>query len=285
MNIMYNYDLSSKEFDTIRRMVYDSIGVNLTEAKRSLVISRLSKRLRELSMESFADYIKYLNSNPDELHTLFNYITTNVTKFFREEHHFEYLEQVFLPQFVEEARHVNGRPRLRVWSAGCSTGEEPYTLAMVLSEFFGNTSSYDIKIIASDINSETLQKADSGVYKYEEVQNIPRWLLKKYFKMGTGPNEGLFKVKDSLRNFVEFKQINLTEDKRYDIENQLDMIFCRNVFIYFDRDTQRRILERFYQHLVPTGLLFLGHSESINNSNSDPKVWKLIKHTIYRKTG
>ncbi len=285
MNVMRSYELSNKEFESIRRMVYDYIGVNLTDAKRSLVISRLSKRLRELNMEGFGEYIEFLKRDPDELHILFNYITTNVTKFFREEHHFDYLKNVFLPEHVEKYKSGNKRIRLRVWSAGCSTGEEPYTIAMVLSEYFRNPQAYDIKIIASDINSETVEKAREGLYKYEEVQNIPRWMLKKYFKMGVGPNEGYFKVKDSLKELIEFKLINLTSSQKYAIDSSLDLIFCRNVFIYFDRDTQRRILERFYQHVMPDGLLFLGHSESINNSNSDPKRWRLVKHTIYKKLG
>ena len=193
------YQLSNEEFDILRKKVYGEIGVNLTDAKKPLTISRLSKRLKELGISTFSQYIKYLEDNQGELEHLFNLITTNVTKFFREEHHFAYLENTFLPWFEEQITQEGLKKEIRVWSAGCSTGEEPYTLAMVLDNYFQHKKDWNIKILASDINTETLSKASKGIYTDKEVEGIPYNYLTKYFQLGTGPNKGLFKVKDQAK--------------------------------------------------------------------------------------
>lgn len=274
--------LSNEEFNAIRKLVYGTIGVNLTEAKKTLTVSRLNKRLKELRINSYAKYIDFLKNNPGEMEHLFNLITTNVTKFFREYHHFEYLEKTFLPQLEKYADAGYHKKNIRVWSAGCSTGEEPYTIAMVLNEYFSQKKSWKIKLLASDINTQTLEKAKAGIYSYKEVGDIPYGLLKKYFKLGIGENQGKFKVKEVLQRYVTFQQINLTGPQPYPINEPLDIIFCRNVFIYFDKQTQNNVLMRFYKHLKPGGILCLGHSESISQP-AGQQMWKLVSRTVYEK--
>lgn len=264
-------------------MIYDSIGVNLTDAKRALTVSRLSKRLRELNLNSISQYLDLVKSDPLELETMFNLITTNVTKFFREPHHFDYLLEHFLPVWESGISDQRAAKSVRIWSAACSTGEEPYTIAMVLHRYFTGRSGRSAKILASDINTEALKKSKEGLYKRQEVEGIPYDYLTQYFKLGTGMNKGLFRIKDVLKNMINFRRINLSGKEDYPISGELDIIFCRNVFIYFDRETQKRILSRFYKHLKPGGLLCLGHSESINTANSGGERWHLIKHTIYEK--
>lgn len=275
-------ELSDQEFNVIRRMVYESIGVNLTDAKRMLVVSRLTKRLRNLGLGSFAQYLDFLRQNPAEVATMFNCITTNVTKFFREEQHFAFLRQEYLPRLEVAAKGQAGK-KIRVWSAGCATGEEPYTLAMVFHHFFAGKNGWDIKILASDVNTETLEKARKGVYSRQEVENVPFELLKKYFKLGTGSNQGYFKIKEVLQSLVEFRRINLTASQDYPISEPLDIVFCRNVFIYFDKETQSKVLQRYHSHLKPKGLLFLGHSESINTTTGLGNNWRQVGHTVYER--
>ncbi len=274
-------ELTPEEFKSIQSIVYETIGVNLTEAKNALVVSRLSKRLRELNFKSFGEYICYLEEEPDEVSRMFNYLTTNVTKFFREEHHFEYLKKEILPGYS-----LNGAARLskkiRVWSAGCSTGEEPYTIAMVLAGYVRNKSNLDFEILASDVNTDVLDKAKGGIYNHKETEGIPYNLLKDYFKLGQGANNGLFKAKDSIRKKIEFRRANLNSAADYPFNEPVDIIFCRNVFIYFDAQTRDRILSNFYRCLKPGGVLFVGHSESVK-PNSNNGNWRLVRHTIYER--
>ncbi|OEF95821.1 CheR family methyltransferase [Desulfuribacillus alkaliarsenatis] len=275
-----NMPLTDQEFRTLQAFIESVIGVKLTDTKRALVMSRLSKRVRELNIKSYQEYIELVNNDPDELQVLFNKITTNVTQFFRESHHFNYLQNVFLPKFVADPAHSQ-KKSLRVWSSACSTGEEPYTIAMCLLEFFKQHPGWKIQILASDINTDALNKAKSGIYNKQEITGIPYNFLKTYFKMGVNENEGKFKAKDSLQKIISFKQINLITDT-YPITEPLHIIFCRNVFIYFDKQTQKGIINRFANNLHDDGVLMLGHSESINSLNSDNK-WNLVGQTIYTK--
>lgn len=277
---MDNLPLTDEEFKMLQKFIEQVIGVKLSDAKRALVMSRLSKRIRELNMNTYKAYIQLVQEDPEELQVLFNRITTNVTNFFREHHHFQYLQNVFLPALVAHPEHGK-RKMIRVWSSACSTGEEPYTIAMVLSEFFRNHPGWTIRILASDINTEALDKAKSGTYKKAELAGIPYNYLKTYFKMGAGANEGKFKVKDTLQKLITFRQLNLLEDD-YPFSEALHVIFCRNVFIYFDKNTQKKIISSFRKNLLNDGLLMLGHSESINSLNSDDR-WKLVGQTIYIK--
>ena len=277
------YELSNDEFNTIRQIVHDLSGVNLTAPKRALVVSRLSRRLRELSLSNFTQYIHLLRHNPDEPRVMLNCITTNVTKFFREAHHFDFLRNSYLPG-REAAVIQKGSPKkIRIWSAGCATGEEPYTLAMIMHGYFKNKISWSIKILASDINTEALEKGRSGIYTHKEAEGIPYALLKEYFKLGTGTQRGLLQAKECLRALIEFRQINLVAEHDYSFSEPFDLIFCRNVFIYFDRETRDRVLQRFHRRLVPGGFLCIGHSELINSAGAQDGQWRLLRHTIYER--
>jgi len=278
-----NNKLGPEEFGEIRRLVYESIGVNLTEPKKALVVSRLSRRLKELRLDTFAQYLRYLKSDPQEIGTFFNCLTTNVTSFFREAHHFEYLQNTFLPALESNFSPKTGGRKIRAWSAGCSTGEEPYTLAMVLEDYFRGKKGWGVDILASDINTETLEKASRGIYRRQEVKGISYDYLRKHFKLGAGPNQGLFKVKENLQKMITFCQLNLASLENYPVGDPFDFIFCRNVFIYFDKPTRARVLRRFHQHLLPGGLLFLGHSESIDLTDEESGQWRSVKHTVYEK--
>jgi len=281
--VMHNEKLGPEEFGELRRLVYESIGVNLTEPKKALVVSRLSRRLKELGLDTFAQYLRYLKYNPQESGIFFNCITTNVTSFFREAHHFEYLQNTFLPALESGLAQKTADGKIRAWSAGCSTGEEPYTLAMVLEDFFKGKKKWEFTILATDINTEALEKAQRGIYRQQEVKGISYDYLKKHFKLGTGPNQGLFKVKDNLQKMITFTQLNLASLEKYPVGDPFNFIFCRNVFIYFDRPTRARVLKRFYQHLLPGGRLFLGHSESIDLTDEESGRWRSVKHTVYEK--
>ncbi|MFW5996284.1 MAG: CheR family methyltransferase [Halanaerobiaceae bacterium] len=272
---MNKFKLSNEEFENLSQIVFDNIGVNLTNKKKPLIISRLSRRLRQLNLGSFSEYIELLQSDTDELEIFFNLITTNVSKFFREKNHFQYLRNTYLPMIKRE-----GVKTVKAWSAGCSTGEEPYTLAIVLNEIFDNGQE-KIEIIASDVNTKVLKSAARGVYRKEKLTKVPYKLLKKYFYLGTGKNRDLFKVKEDIRNLVSFKVINL-KDADYTFKKPLDIIFCRNVFIYFNKKTQEEVLKKFHQILKNNGRLFLGHSEKVSR-NGGQKSWELCAPTVYRK--
>ena len=270
----YTMDLTEKTFSKIQKLIYQEIGVNLNASKKTMVKSRLLKRLRTLNLDSFEAYLEFLNHNTDELVILYNFLTTNVTHFFREDHHFKYMTDEVLPALLRKNKKV-----IRVWSAGCSSGEEVYTLAIVLKEFFPND--WTIKILGTDINTEVLKIAKTAIYSKKSVEKIPYTLLKKYFLLGKGKNEGFFKVKKSLTALVTLGRLNLNDD-HYPIKNKMDIIFCRNVFIYFDKTTQNTILRKFYKQLAQSGCLFLGHSESINlNACQDP--WLSVFKTTYQK--
>ncbi|OEH85627.1 hypothetical protein BHU72_02175 [Desulfuribacillus stibiiarsenatis] len=270
--------LSEKEYIQLRDFIYKKIGVNLTESKKTLIVSRLSKRLRELNLASFEGYFRYIDTHKDEVQVLFNRLTTNVTNFFRENHHFEYLTKQHLPKIMTSDAKDKV---LRIWSSACSTGEEPYTIAMVIDECLSKYPGWRVEILASDINTDALKKAQEGIYTKREIQGISYERLKEYFKLGVGPNAGLLKVKDSLRKYITFRQINLSANE-YTIQGKLHVIFCRNVFIYFDKPTQNQITTRFANMVLDDGILFLGHSESIQ-SNASASAWNLVQQTIYKK--
>ncbi|TDX47823.1 CheR family methyltransferase [Orenia marismortui] len=273
-----NYTLNYDVFQKISSLIYKSIGVNLHDKKRAMVNSRLSKRLYKLGLTSFEEYYQYLINTPQELSQIYNILTTNVTKFFREEYHFKFIKEQVLPRI--EKRNKN--KSIRVWSAGCSSGEEAYSLAIILREYFINTS-WDIKILATDINTDVLKTGKEGIYSYDKVNAIPYDLLKKYFKLGRGKQANLFKAKEELRDLIEFKKINLNQLEDSSIKDNLDFIFCRNVFIYFRPKTREKIIKQFYQKLKDDGYLFLGHSESINSSRQVEEKLRSVYKTTYQK--
>ncbi len=273
----YNYEFSDQLFNKFSRLIYQNIGVNLPLKKKSMVKSRLAKRIRRLRMNSFAEYYDYLSDNDAELVQLYNLLTTNVTKFFREDYHFQFLQQKLFPRLKRRRQK-----RLYIWSAGCSSGEEVYSLAITIREFF-DPEVWKIKILATDINTEVLEAAQEGIYHYRQVKSIPYNLLKKYFKLGRGSNNRLFKVKDELKQLIRFKRLNLNQKSSYPIDKRLDFIFCRNVFIYFNQEIRDEILARFHSHLRSAGHLFLGHSESISRLTDNHNRWQPVYKTVYQK--
>ena len=276
MNAAREYAFTRRDFDFLRQLSNARTGIVVSDDKFDMFYSRLARRVRALGLGSFADYCDYLDrsNDDDELVELVNAVTTNLTSFFRENHHFEFLADTALPEAMERNRDSR---RLRVWSAGCSTGEEPYSLAMTLRENGQRLAGWDTRILASDIDSNVLAQAKAGVYPVNRVEALPGPRLKAFFQRGRGAQEGRVRVKDSLRNLVAFEQINLMEP--LSVERQ-DIIFCRNVIIYFDKETKQRLVERFADHLVDGGYLFIGHSESLYRVTDR---FRLIGHTIYQK--
>lgn len=247
------FHYTREDFQQVRERLYRLTGISLAESKAQLVYSRLSRRLRLLRLGSFAEYFTHLDREPGEQQLFVNALTTNLTAFFRERHHF--------PLLADLARRQLQRHRpLRIWSAAASTGEEPYSIAITLVEALG---SFDppVKIVASDIDTGVLDCARQGVYPLERLEQMPAPLKKRFFLRGTGPNAGKARVVEELRQLVEFRQINLLEAD-WSIAGELDAIFCRNVMIYFDKPTQTRLLERMVALLRPEGLFFAGHSEN-----------------------
>jgi chemotaxis protein methyltransferase CheR len=254
--------LSEREFELFRRLIYTRTGIALGPQKRPLLRARLHGRLRALGIASFGEYYRYLTdgAQPGEMTTFINAITTNKTDFFREPHHFSFLSERWAP--ARRAATVSGESRrIRIWSAACSTGEEAYTLAMVLSEARLVPPLFDMRILASDIDTQVLRHASEGIYARERVAPIPVPLLRRYFLRSTAEPTQL-RVRPELRQLVTFRQINLA-DAHWPIRAHFDVIFCRNALIYFDRPGQRAVLQRLLAVLKPDGLLFLGHAESV----------------------
>lgn len=248
----FNY--SREHFDFVRRRLLQLTGIRLADSKDSMVYSRLVRRIRALKLNSFAEYFSYLEQNSAEDEQFINSLTTNLTSFFREPHHFQIL-----------TRYLTKYPRTKtIWCAASSTGEEPYSIAMVVAEFFGR---FDVplQIIATDIDSQVLQKAKMGVYASERISGLEPERVKQFFHRGTGSKTGLVKVVPELQQMVQFRQLNLLA-KHWDVRAPIDIIFCRNVMIYFDKSTQLQILERMIHLMPPTGLYVAGHSENFSHA-------------------
>jgi chemotaxis protein methyltransferase CheR len=259
------FPFSAEHFRLISERVYRFSGIRLPEAKREMVYARLARRLRSLGIASFDDYVQFLELEPAEWEHCTNALTTNVTSFYREEHHFGIL--------AEHAKAHAGSP-YRAWSAGCSTGEEPYTIAMCLAETIpGN----DFRVIASDLDTQVLATAREAVYPLASVQKLDPARQKRFFLRGAGRFEGKARVRRELAAHVEFMRVNLM-DAEWPIEPGLDAIFCRNVMIYFDKPTQRRLVERYAALLKPDGLFFAGHAESLIDQG---RHFRLRGQTVY----
>jgi chemotaxis protein methyltransferase CheR len=271
--------LSDREFELFRDLVHAATGIALGPQKRCLVATRLGPRLRALGLPSFTAYHRHLQTaDPagEELGRLINAITTNKTDFFREPHHFTHLARRWVPEV--RARLGPGARRLRIWSAGCSTGEEPYTIAMVLLEALGSALGWDLRILASDLDSDVLARAEAGLYTAEQVRGVPAALRQRFFRPEPGPRGQRLSVRPELRALITFRRINLLQDP-WPIRTRFDVIFCRNVLIYFDRPTQDRVVARFLQHLGAEGLLVLGHSETLHPL---PAGLRHLGQTIYQ---
>ena len=255
--------ISDQEFELLRRLIHAHAGITLAPWKRDLVRARLARRLHELNLITFAEYHTWLLADPTggELMRFINAMTTNKTEFFREGHHFDYLKSTWLPS-RGPCRRASDR-KLRFWSAGCSTGEEAYALALTLLDALDGAAGWDLRILASDIDTDVLAHAAEGIYPKEQVTPVPEPMLPRYFLKGTGAHQGMVRLKPAVRALVAFRRINFMEEP-WPIRARFDAIFCRNVLIYFDRETQQRLLRRLVQQLADDGLLFLGHAESVH---------------------
>lgn len=267
--------LTDKDFKFICKYVYQVAGIVLNDSKRQMVYRRLTRILRDRGFNSFHEYCDFLRANEQSEERYFiNAITTNLTSFFRENHHFEYLTNVELPQLIKS----NSDKRIRIWSSACSTGEEAYSIAMVVRKVLDQyLKTWDIKILATDIDCNVLVKAKSGVYqdKGEQLSLIDK---EKYFERGFGQNENKIRANHKLQSLITFKQLNLLHE--WPMQGLFDVIFCRNVVIYFDKATQQELFLRYYQQLKPGGLLILGHSESLGQCQ---QYFENVGRTIFRK--
>lgn len=266
------FSMTETDYRFISQTVYDECGIVLTEQKKDMVYSRLARRIRALKLPNFSRYIEYLENNKDkEFVEFINAITTNLTSFFREPHHFDFLKQTILPEM--KRNHQLDR-RVRIWSAGCSTGMEPYTIAMTMANAFPK--GWDFKILATDLDTNVLATAKEGIYQGQSVTGINDEILANHF---LHDKEGeRYKVKDRLRKMITFKQLNLLEP--WPMKGEFDVIFCRNVVIYFDLETKNKLFERYAQLLRPNGYLILGHSETMSR---DVTMFKSLGRTIYQK--
>ncbi|OOZ38020.1 chemotaxis protein CheR [Solemya pervernicosa gill symbiont] len=270
------FGFTDQNFHAIQQLVGERTGIVLSDAKRDMVYSRLVRRLRQLGHDSFDSYLEMLGSDPgDEMGHFINAITTNLTSFFRENHHFEFLRETLLPALLEAHKITR---RIRIWSAGCSTGEEPYSIAMTVRELIPESSGWDIKILATDLDSNVVATAKRGVYSEDRISGIPKQRLKRWFLRGKGEKSDQVRVRSELRDMISFRQLNLLHD--WPFKGPLDFIFCRNVVIYFNKDTQRKLFDRYSRVLAEDGHLFVGHSESLYKVTDR---FHLLGNTIYQK--
>lgn len=270
------FSFTDKHFDVLRNLVREHTGIALSDIKKELVYGRLSRRLRKLNMGDFDSYLKLLKKDGnDELGDFVNSVTTNLTSFFREDHHFQYLQTTLLPMLM--SRRKDNR-RIRIWSAGCSTGQEPYSIAMVVRETVPNIDNWDIKILATDIDTNVLATAEQGVYDPKKVEGVSKTRLQRWFMKGKGDKSDLVRVKPELRELITFRQLNLL--KGWPMQGLFDVLFCRNVVIYFDKDTQRVLFDRFANTLEEDAHMFIGHSESLFKVTDR---FELLGKTIHKK--
>ena len=270
------FDFKDKDFNRIRQLVKSLTGINLSDAKKDMVYSRLARRIRDLGLRDFTSYCDLISQDEsEETGNFINAITTNLTSFFREVHHFDYLAKTVIPYLVEQRKDER---RIRVWSAGCSTGEEPYSLAMTFAENMPVNEHWDVKILATDLDTNVIATAKAGLYAEERMTGVSNLRIKKWFQKGRGEHAGSVRVRPEIRDYITFKQLNLMGD--WPMRGQFDVIFCRNVVIYFDKPTQAILFDRYANQLKNDGYLFVGHSESLHKVT---KRFDLIGHTTYRK--
>ncbi len=271
-------NIADREYDFICKLVYEHSRINLGDGKKELVTARLGKRLRVLDIPTYKDYCDFLQTpkGEEELTHLIDSISTNHTFFFREFKHFEFLQQTVLPHFAPKTQSQGS---FKVWSAASSSGEEPYSIAISLSDYFAAMSGWKWTLDATDISTKILAKAKEGIFAEDRVKEVPQETLRKYFQKGTGKWDGCFKVKEDLISRVKFTHLNLL-GPAYPFTEKFQLIFCRNVMIYFDRPTQEQLVRRLSDCLVSGGYLFVGHSESLTGIKHPLKT---IKPAIYQK--
>ncbi len=273
--------LSDKEFELFRKLIYKKSGINLTPSKKELVKARLSKRLTKTGINSFKEYYNFVTRNDktgDELVHLLDSISTNKTEFFREKNHFDFLDAKLLPKLIKEKEKSRNK-KLRVWCAASSTGEEPYTLVMTILNHIDPNDGWDVKILATDISTKVLRKAIDGIYKKDDLRGISPAIISSHFIRVPINKTNYFKVKDHLKKLITFRRFNLMTEK-FPFRNPFDFIFCRNIMIYFDTETQQRLVSKFYDCLPKDGYLFIGHSETLAKRTLG---FKYIQPALYQK--
>ncbi|ORE94840.1 CheR-type MCP methyltransferase [Aurantimonas sp. 22II-16-19i] len=279
------FPMTENDFATIARLLYEDAGIYLADTKATFVYSRLSKRLRTLGLQSFQDYCALVQGGggTSERMTMLASLTTNVTHFFREMHHFDYLRDVLLPPLLADAKRGG---RVRIWSAGCSIGHEPYSIAMTILQVLPNAAEYDVRILASDIDPNVVATGRAGIYAASALESVPTDLRRKWFRPSVGESHGsgqatemLYEVADPLRDLVAFRELNLNGE--WPMRGQFDAIFCRNVTIYFDQPTREKVWKRFTERLLPNGVLFIGHSERVTGPALE--VVEFSGNTSYRR--
>lgn len=265
--------LKEDEYKALYKLIRDQFGIDLHPAKKDLIPRRLNKRLLQFGMSSYSEYISHLRTNwADEVEFFANAITTNLTSFFREAHHFDYLDKTILPEFV---RNKTMQKRLRIWSAACSTGEEPYSLSIILHQNKELLAGIDVKILATDIDTNVLQRAHTGVYSADRVATVPKNYVSESFKELPGDK---YAVRDELKSMIAFRKLNFFG--QWPMKGNFDIIVCRNALIYFDAEKQKMVVDGFSKHQVPGDYLIVGHSESVEQVSDD---YELIGKSIYQK--
>jgi len=260
---------TNQDFERVRKLIYDHAGINLSEAKKDMVYSRLGRRLRATGLGSFKEYLGLLETNDEvEWEAFVNSLTTNLTSFFREPHHF--------PLLAEHLNKIRHRKPIELWCSAASTGEEPYTMAMTVMDAFGSFNP-PVHILATDLDTNVLKKAQQGIYPIDRVEKLSPDILKRFFLRGTGQNAGFVQVRKELRDMITFRQLNLL-DAKYPIHGPFEAIFCRNVMIYFDKPTQYKILQKFVPLMHSDALMFAGHSESFQHAAD---LFQIRGKTVY----
>lgn len=267
-------EIKEKEFEKLSSYIRKNFGINLTDRKKVLVTARLHNTIEELGFSSFEEYYEYViaDKSGNAVSELINKISTNHTFFYREEKHFDFLQTTVLPYLYN--RELGSRD-IRIWSAGCSSGDEPYTIAMVLQEYFKNKPGWNKQILATDISLKALEKARLGIYNDDQISKLPKHWKSQYFKR---MDKDTLHVENNIKSEVIFRRFNLMNE--FPFKKKFHVIFCRNVMIYFNNETKNKLIQKFYDNLEPGGYLFIGHSETIERSTTK---FKFIKPSIYRK--
>jgi chemotaxis protein methyltransferase CheR len=262
--------ITEQQFNRFQKLIYSTAGIHLAPHKKALLEARLSKHIRELGLDSFDAYYKLIR--------MLDRVSTNETHFFREPRQFEFLENRVIAEWREKAANDLKPKRLRLWSAGCSSGEEPYSIAMLLLDHFPQHSGWELEILATDLSTRVLDKAKAAVWPIVKAQEIPEKYLKQYMLRGTSSQHGKMKAGAEIRSLIRFERLNLN-DERYSVTGRFDAIFCRNVLIYFDTPSRTRVIERLIDRLAPSGYLFVGHAESLSGITVRARQ---VMPTIYR---
>ena len=269
--------LTDHEFRRFQSLIYRTAGIHLTHSKRAMIAARISKRLRALKIGRYAEYLDRVEENGDEMAEMLDCIATNETRFFREQKQFDFLERVLVPRWKAEANGGKRARSLRIWSAGCSTGEEPYSIAMAILAGFTGGPQWEVSIAASDLSMRALDVAVQGIWPVDKAAAIPEAWLKRFMLRGRGSQQGKMKASQEIRSLITFFRMNLN-DAEYPVGSGFDLILCRNVLIYFDADSRRGVIDRLIDRLAPGACLFVGHAETLHGVTARVRA---IAPTIY----